>query len=122
MGQTFSGDNGSTNRAIARGAMGATAGGLNAASGTVAPPPVDFSGLGAAIKKVRSPKVFTMNNPTTGVIPQPTPNTTPPIFGMNNPITSPMNPNPMPDLYQGQNAQIPRLRQPTNGMLPFYGQ
>lgn len=122
MGQTFSGDNGSTNRAIARGAMGAAAGGLNAASGTVTPPPVDFSGIGKAIKKVRSPNVFTMNNPTTGVIPQTTPNTTPPIFEMNNPITTPLSPGPLPDLYRGQNVQIPRLRQPINRDLPFYGQ
>jgi hypothetical protein len=29
---------------------------------------------------------------------------------------------PMPDLYSGINAQIPQLRKPINGMLPFYGQ
>jgi hypothetical protein len=120
MGQTFSGDSGSTNRAMARGALNATAGGLNAASGTVPPKPVDFSGIGTAIKKVRTPQPFTMNNPTTGVIPQ-NPN---PMPGpdLNTPIASPMNPNPMPDLYSGDNAQIPRLRKPINGVLPFYGQ
>ena len=121
MGQSFGGDNGdgnSTRNAIARGAVNATAGGLNAASG-VTPPPVDFSGVGKAIKKARAPKVFTMNNPTTGVIPQNQPMPSPDI---NAPITSPMNPNPMPDLYSGTNAQIPQLRKPINGMLPFYGQ
>jgi|SRR5580765_2862256 len=117
MGQTFSGDSGSTNRAMARGALNATAGGLNAASGNTPTPPVDFSGVGAAIRKKRS-QPFTMNNPMTGVIPQ-SPNQMPGP-DLNTPITSPMN--PIPDLYSGTNAQIPQLRKPFNGVLPFYGQ
>lgn len=119
MGQTFSGDSGSTNRAMARGALNATAGGLNAAAGTTPPAPVDFSGVGATIKKARTPKPFTMNNPTTGVIPQNINQS--PMPDLNVPITSPMNQSPMPDLYSGTNAQIPQLRKPIKGVLPFYG-
>ena len=115
MGQSM----GDTAKAVTRGTLNAAAGGLNAASGTVPPKPVDFSGIGTAIKKVRTPQPFTMNNPTTGVIPrEPNPLPEP---DLNTPITSPMNPNPMPDLYHGQNAQIPQLRKPINGMMPFYG-
>lgn len=119
MGQSFSGDSGSTNRAIARGAMGATAGGLNAAAGTQSPSPVDFSGVGAAIKKARAPKSFDMNAPITNRIQQvPDPSS----MNLAPPIMSPMNQSPMPNLYSGKNAQIPQLRKPINGMLPFYGQ
>lgn len=112
---------GISGRAMARGALNATAGGLNAAVGNTPTPPVDFSGIGKAIKKARGPQTFTMKNPTTGVIPH-SPNTPPLVPDLNVPISSPMNPSPMPDLYSGQNAQIPQLRKPINGMLPFYGQ
>ena len=119
MGQSFSGDDGSKNRAMARGALNATAGGLNAAAGTPPTTPVDFSGVGAVVKKARGPQTVTMKNPATGVIPQ---NINPsPMPDLNMPITSPMNYGPMPDLYSGQNAQIPQLRKPINGVLPFYG-
>lgn len=122
MGQTFSGDNGDRNKQLLQTGLGAATGGLNAASGTTTPqpPPVDFSGIGSVIKKARAPKTFTMNNPTTSVIPK-SPND-PAVPSLNVPISSPMSPNPMPDLYSGQNAQIPQLRKPINGMLPFYGQ
>jgi hypothetical protein len=112
MGQSM----GDTAKAVTRGTLNAAAGGLNAASGTIPPAPVDFNGIGTAIKKARAPKTFTMNNPITSTIPKPDPVSTPPIFDVPD-----SNPNPMPDLYSGQNAQIPRLRKPINGMMPFYG-
>jgi hypothetical protein len=115
MGQTFSGDNGDRNKQLLQTGLGAAAGGLNAASGATPPqqPPVDFSGVGAAIKKARGPKTVSLNNPTTSAIPQ-NPNLAVP--DLNVPAS------PMPDLYSGINAQIPQLRKPINGMLPFYGQ
>lgn len=111
MGQSMGGNTGKT---IATTAMAGAAGGLNAASGTTPPqqPPIDFSGVGAAIKKARGPKTVSLNNPTS-VIPQ-NPDLAAP--DMNAPAS------PMPDLYSGTNAQIPQLRKPINGMLPFYGQ
>jgi hypothetical protein len=116
MGQSSSGDGGGNPYlTAAKIGLSSAAGGLNAASGTTPPqqPPVDFSGVGAAIKKARGPKPVSLNNPTTSVIPQ---NPNQAVPDLNAPAS------PMPDLYSGANAQIPQLRKPINGMLPFYGQ
>lgn len=120
MGQTFSGDNGDRNKQLLQTGLSATAGGLNAASGAPPAPPVDFSGIGTAIKKARAPKTLTLNNPTTGVIPKSS--NDPAVPSLNVPASGPISQSPMPDLYSGQNGMIPQLRKPINGMLPFYGQ